>query len=158
MGIEVNIDGFGNLSLEFLVSDLNGTLSMYGTVSPTVKQLIAQVSSKLEIYIVTADTLQTGHAIAKDLGVKIFVLPRAKSQAVEKAEFVTQLGSEKVVVMGNGRNDYKMFQAARLAIGILGEEGISPRTMDRADLIVSSPIDALKLLLNPLALKAGLRN
>ena len=63
MGIDVDIDGFGNLSLEFLVSDLNGTLSMYGTVFPSVKQLIAQLTSKLEIYIVTADTLQTGHAI-----------------------------------------------------------------------------------------------
>ncbi|WP_371806071.1 HAD family hydrolase [Candidatus Lokiarchaeum ossiferum] len=158
MGIDIEISGFGHLQLKYLVTDLNGTLSMYGELHPEVHALLSQLKEKMEIFILTADTLNTGEQIASELGVNWYKLTKQKSQATEKAKFVDNLGSKHVVVMGNGRNDVLMFQAAALAIGIMGEEGISPQTLEKADLIVKSPLDALKLLINPLALKAGLRN
>ncbi len=157
MVMNIEIDGFGKIEAEYLVSDLNGTLAMFGKVSPKTKNLIKQLKSKLKIFILSADTFNNGKEIADDLGVEFHKLSGTKSQALEKYEFLLNLGPEKSIVMGNGRNDYMMIQKAKLAFGIMGEEGINPKTLKEADLIVNSPENALKMLLNPIALKAGLR-
>lgn len=157
MVIKIEIDGFGKIEAKYLVSDLNGTLAMYGKVSPETKELINQLKPKIKIYILSADTFNNGKDIADDLGVEFHKLSGAKSQAFEKCEFIQKLDPEKSIVMGNGRNDYMMFQKAKLAFGIMGEEGINPITLKEADLVVNSPENALKMLLNPMALKAGLR-
>ena len=157
MVIKIEIDGFGKIEAKYLVSDLNGTLAMYGKVSPETKKLINQLKPKIKIYILSADTFNNGKDIADNLGVEFHKLSGAKSQALEKCEFLQNLEPEKSIVMGNGRNDYLMFQKAKLSLGILGNEGISPKTLKEADLVINSPENGLKLLLNPLALKAGLR-
>ncbi len=157
MVINIEIDGFGKIEAEYLVSDLNGTLAMFGKVSPETKKLIKQLKSKLKIFILSADTFNNGKKIADDLGVGFHKISGTKSQAFEKCEFIQKLDPEKSIVMGNGRNDYMMFQKAKLAFGIMGEEGINPKTLKEADLVVNSPENALKMLLNPIALKAGLR-
>ena len=43
MVIKIEIDGFGKIEAKYLVSDLNGTLAMYGKVSPETKKLIKQL-------------------------------------------------------------------------------------------------------------------
>ena len=158
MVINIEIDGFGKIEAEYLVSDLNGTLAMFGEVSAETKKLIKQLKSKLKIFILSADTFNNGKKIADDLGVGFHKILGTKSQALEKCEFLQKLDPEKSIVMGNGRNDYMMFQKAKISFGIMGEEGINPQTLKEADLIVNRPENALKILLNPLALKAGLRD
>ena len=111
--MNIEIDGFGKIEAEYLVSDLNGTLAMFGKVSPKTKNLIKQLKSKLKIFILSADTFNNGKEIADDLGVEFHKLSGTKSQALEKYEFLQNLGPEKSIVMGNGRNDYMMIQKAK---------------------------------------------
>ena len=75
----------------------------------------------------------------------------------EKAEIVSAMGPQETVAIGNGRNDILMIQAAGLGIAILGPEGAPGALLASADVVVSDVRDALDLLLDPLRLKATLR-
>ena len=60
MVLNIEIDGFGKIEAEYLVSDLNGTLAMFGEVSSETKKLINQLKAKIKIYILSADTFNNG--------------------------------------------------------------------------------------------------
>ena len=68
------------------------------------------------------------------------------------------LGTERVVCIGNGRNDRLMVREAALGSAVLQDEGTAVETMCAADILMHSIIDALDLLLHPLRLIATLRN
>lgn len=57
--IQVLIPGRGALSLEILVLDYNGTLALDGQMFESVRESIQQLSSFLEIHILTSDTFGT---------------------------------------------------------------------------------------------------
>jgi soluble P-type ATPase len=75
----------------------------------------------------------------------------------DKARMVRSLGASSVVAIGNGRNDVPMFQAAALAIAVLGPEGADPHALMAADIVAADPLDAIDLLLSPARLRATLR-
>jgi soluble P-type ATPase len=77
--------------------------------------------------------------------------------AAQKAGFVTKLGAQSVVALGNGLNDKDMLKAARLGIIVLGREGCAVETLLAADLQVTSATDGLDLLLNHKRLRATLK-
>lgn len=51
-----------------------------------------------------------------------------------------------------------MFDAAELAVAVLGREGMCAQLLAHADVLVTSPEDALDLLLKVNRLRATLRN
>ena len=51
--IEVNIPGFGDLALEHLVLDYNGTLALDGKLLPGVTEVLGALEKELAIHIVT---------------------------------------------------------------------------------------------------------
>lgn len=157
MGILIDIESFGSLNLKYLVLDLNGTISFYGKIPSEMKSLISRLKEKLEIYLLSADTYGTAASIAEELGISLHKLNQKSDGADEKAVFVQKLGKDQVAALGNGRNDWKMVETAKLGFGILGEEGIARETLLHADIVVKSPMDALKMLLNPQSLRATLR-
>ncbi|RLI66026.1 MAG: hypothetical protein DRO88_03030 [Promethearchaeia archaeon] len=157
MTINVEIEDYGEISLKFLVMDLNGTISSYGNLHPIIKTLIEELKKNLEIYLLSADTYGNAANIADDMGIRLQILQQEQSGAEEKASFVKKLGNEHVVALGNGRNDWKMLQAAKIGIGIIGEEGIAQKALIHSDLLVKSPKEALELLKNPQSLRATLR-
>jgi soluble P-type ATPase len=154
--IEIDIPGWGELRLHFLVTDYNGTLACDGILIPEVIPLIRALSTNLEIHIVTADTF--GHA-AKNLQilpVKLKILP-PDSQDQGKADYLRQLGAQSAVCMGNGRNDLLMLRDAALGICVTEAEGACIQTLQAADIVCRYAKDALNLLLNPKRLIATLR-
>lgn len=154
--IQVVIPGRGNLNLEVLVLDYNGTLALDGKMFKSVKEILSRLSSFLEIHILTSDTYGTVVQQCEGLSVQVKVL-EGSEHIKEKADYLLQFGTREVVAIGNGANDRFMLQHARLGIAVIGLEGASTQALLSADIIVNKIEDAFGLLLETKRLKATLR-
>lgn len=155
-GIYIDIPGFKQLSVEHLVLDFNGTLAVDGTLRPGVRERLEALAARLHIEVVTADTFGTAARELKDLPVRLVLLSE-ESQAKAKRIAVLRYGSERVIAIGNGRNDQQMIATAAIGILVIQQEGASGAALAGADIVVTSVLDALDLLLNPRRLVATLR-
>jgi len=155
--IEVAIPGEGRLRLSFLVLDYNGTLACNGVLLDGVAERLIALSKNLSIHVVTADTFGAVEAALKSLPLTVRVLPQT-GQNHAKMAYVSQLGRNETVCIGNGRNDRLMLQAAALGIAIVGPEGAAVDALQASDVVTTSIHNALDLLLNPLRLVATLRS
>ena len=155
--IDIFIPGFRRLELHYLVSDYNGTLAVDGILLPGVGALLKELSQRIEIHVITADTFGVAADQLSSLPVKLKITP-LESQADAKLAFVEELGAEKVVAFGNGRNDRKMLKAAALGIALIQGEGGSAETLADANVVSTHILDALNLLTHPKRLIATLRS
>lgn len=142
------------MELHYLLLDLNGTLAVDGTLMEGVKERINRLKDDINIYILTADTFGAGKAVAEELGVQLFRVENAQ----EKLNFLNSLQPENTVAIGNGYNDRLMLAHAALSILVLEREGCSVQALNQCDVLVRSIHDALDLLLNPMRLRATLRD
>ena len=115
-----------------------------------------QLSLKLKIYIVTADTYGFVEEQTQDLPCELIIIPPG-NQDKAKFRLIEQLSSKETVCIGNGKNDRLMLKEASLGIGIIGREGLALDSLMTADVICSSITDALDILLHPKRLIATLR-
>jgi len=67
------------------------------------------------------------------------------------------LGAENVIAYGNGNNDRLMLRTAKIGIAVCLVEGYASDALKFADVMVTSIIDGLDLLLEPKRKKATLR-
>lgn len=154
--IVIDIPGNRKIEAEHLVLDFNGTLALDGQLIDGVRPLLEQLSQRLSIHVVTADTFGTSfHALA-GINCSLEIL-RTSSQAEQKERFVQQLGGETVIAIGNGLNDLLMVKSAELGIVLLQLEGASVSTLMNADIVCTHINDSLELLLHPKRLVATLR-
>jgi soluble P-type ATPase len=79
------------------------------------------------------------------------------NESRQKAEWVESLGPARVVALGNGANDAEMQRLAALSIAVMGNEGLSTKSLGAADVLAPSIETALDLLLLPRRLIATLR-
>ena len=154
--IEVNVPGHKTFRLHHMVLDYNGTLSCDGEVIPGVKERLTALSEHLSVHVVTADTFGKVKSRLKDVPCTITILP-PESQDIGKLEYIKQLGAERTVCIGNGRNDRLMLKAAALGIAVILEEGAAMATVMDADAVFTNINSALDLLSHPLRLIATLR-
>jgi soluble P-type ATPase len=154
--ITISIPGWGNLDVEAIVFDLNGTLATDGKIPPPVKDKIKSLTEKVNVYVLTADTQGTADEQMRGLDVELVKIAGQESQK-GKFEFLTTLDLEKTVVLGNGSNDQLILKEAALGVAVLGEEGLSASALKHADLVVKNILDALDLFLKPKRLMATLR-
>jgi P-type E1-E2 ATPase len=155
--ITIDIPGFRKLELAHLVLDYNGTLALDGKLLPGVAEAVSKLAPAINIHVITADTFGFAKAQLGALPVKLVITP-AESQAEAKLRFVSDLGADSVVAMGNGRNDRQMLKAAALGIAIVQTEGGAAETVASADIVSVNILDALDLLANPKRLVATLRS
>jgi len=154
--IDIEVHGRGVYRLEHLVVDVNGTIALEGQLTAGVAEMLGQLRHSVEVHMITADTRGRQKAIDAQLGMKaVRITP--EGEAAQKASFVQELGSDGVCAVGNGANDADMLRQARLAIAVLGVEGLAVETLNAADIVVPHVNAALDLLLNPLRLVATLR-
>jgi soluble P-type ATPase len=154
--IEIDIPGFGRMTLEHLVCDYNGTLACDGMILPEVIPLVRRLSRIMKIHIVTADTFGIARKFLSELPVRLSILPQV-NQDEGKQAFIEKLGVMTTVCVGNGRNDSLMLKEAALGICLIQAEGANVTTLLNADIVCTSAKDALELLLNPKRLVATLR-
>lgn len=154
--IELNIPGRGELRIEHLVLDVNGTLAIDGQLIEGVQKRLTNLRSRLQIHLITADTLGRQSVIDQQLGLSA-VRIAAGNESVQKTGYVNQLGTSRVAAIGQGANDSGMLKAAGLGIAIQSPEGLATETLLAADLLVPNILDALDLFDKPLRLIASLR-
>jgi len=137
-----------------LVLDFTGTLSEGGRLLPGVGDRLRSLVSELRIVVLTADTFGTAREALRELPVAVQVIRDGR----HKAEVVSEMGADGVVAIGNGRNDVPMMGVAGLGIAVIGPEGAAADLLSAADVVTRDIRDALDLILDPLRLKATLRD
>jgi soluble P-type ATPase len=154
--ISIDIQGWGNMEIENVVLDLNGTLAADGKIPSEVKKKVSALAGRVKIYLLTADTQGTATEEIREMKVDL-VKVEGKDSKEGKFDFLKSLDLEKTVAMGNGNNDELILKEAALGIAILGDEGVSVTALKQADIVVKNISDALDLLLKPKRLMATLR-
>jgi len=154
--ISIEIPGWGNMDIENIVLDLNGTIATDGKIPSKVKEKINFLSDKTRIYILTANTQGSATEEVKDMNVELIKIPEEDSKK-GKSDFLKTINPEITVVIGNGSNDELILKDAALGIAVLGDEGMSISTMKNADIVVKDISDALDLFLKSKRLIATLR-
>lgn len=152
----VDIPGFGEVNVEYLVSDFTGTLSVDGALLPGVEDRLNRISEFMQVQILTADTFGKAREALEKVNCTINILTGADHD-LQKEAYVKELGPEKVVALGNGNNDRKMLAVGRVGIAVAEGEGCAVEAIVAANILVRSAADGLDLLLNPKRLKATLR-
>jgi len=155
--IEINIPGRGLVHLDNLVCDYNGTLAQDGKLLPGVGDALLSLAASLRVHVITADTFGQVARELHGLPVTLEIIP-AQSQAQAKLDYITRLGVETVVAVGNGLNDSMMLHEAAIGIALVQKEGASAVALASADIVLFNILDALDLLLNPKRLVATLRS
>jgi soluble P-type ATPase len=154
--ISLDVPGFGALALQHCVLDFSGTHSVDGVLFDGVRERLGRLAELLEVHVLTSDTHGHAREALAGVGGTLHVLEGERHE-LQKERYVTRLGAQGVVAVGNGNNDAAMLQAARLGITVCGAEGCSVAALGGAAILVTSPLDALDLLLFPKRLTATLR-
>jgi P-type E1-E2 ATPase len=152
--LKIDLPGKSPLVLEELILDFNGTLARDGRLIDGVAEDLRALAKSLRITVLTADTFGTVAEALRDLSLSV----RTIATGADKALIVGELGPERVVAIGNGRNDVAMLRAAALGIAVLGPEGTAGEAIAAADIVVREIHDALDLLTNPTRITATLRD
>jgi len=155
--IEIEIPGYRKLQLKYLVLDYNGTLAVDGRLVDGVGETLQQLSDRLEIHVLTADTFGEARAGLAGLTCRLSILPPGH-QDTGKRDYIERLGAEFCACVGNGRNDRLMLKEASLGIAVIQREGAAAATLADADAVCPDILAALELLTNPLRLVATLRS
>ncbi len=155
--IKIEIPGYDTLQLEYLVMDYNGTLAVDGQLISGVKERLIALSENLKIHVITADTFGLVRTYLNNFPLTLKII-KSTNQARQKLDYVKNLGAQKTVAIGNGRNDRLMLKDACLGLATLQTEGAAIETIQAANIVVKNINDALDLLTNPLRLKATLRD
>jgi P-type E1-E2 ATPase len=154
--IELIIPGIGQIELEHLVCDVNGTLAVDGVLQDGLVRGLSTLKDRLNIHLLTADTHGKQEIIDHQLGL-VAVRVQPGEEAHQKAEYIHQLGADHVIAIGQGANDAKMLKAARLGICVFSPEGVAVETLMAADLVMPDINSTLDLLEKPLRIVASLR-
>lgn len=155
--IEYNIPGHKNIRAEFLVLDYNGTIAVDGVLLPGVPDMLSRIAVGLDIHVVTADTFGKAGVQLEDSACRLSILEPG-GQDVQKCRYISALGSDKVIAIGNGRNDSLMLKEAAIGITVIQAEGAAAVTVMNADIVCTSVMDAFEIILNPLRMTATLRS
>ena len=154
--IRITVPGRGSHSIEHLILDLNGTISVDGRIVRGVKEKLRELSGELEITVVTADIHRNAERLLADLPVRIHKIAEDQENE-QKLGVVLGKGKDNTVSIGNGCNDVSTLRESAIGICVIGKEGASSEALMASDVVVPTISDALDLLLKPRRLRATLR-
>src|SRR4030043_226611 len=117
--LRMEIPGRGVYSVEFLVLDMNGTISTDGRIPGRFRDKINLLAKRLKVYILTADTRGDAQERLGRINAELVRITEG-DEAPQKEQFVRAIGGEKTIAVGNGYNDHLMVQEAALAIAVIG--------------------------------------
>ena len=78
--MRIDIPGWGNIDIENIVIDLNGTIATDGRVPLDVKEKINSLSGQAKIYILTADTQGTANKEILGMNAELIKIPEVDSK------------------------------------------------------------------------------
>lgn len=148
------IPGQDKLEINTLILDLNGTLSIAGTIPDGVKERLTHIKLKgIKVLFFTGNTRNDADELAKNLEIEWML---AKN-ATEKRMLALGLDPNTCASIGNGLIDLELMQAVKLRIVTLQAEGVHVQTLLNSDIMVPSILDALDLFIDDQRLIATLR-
>lgn len=149
------IPGYGNLEIKTIILDLNGTLSVGGSVPSGVKERLTELKQKgFKLVFFTGNTRNDADQLAADLGVEWKLAKDAEGKRV----LATELEPETCASVGNGLIDLQLMQTVKLRIVTLQAEGVHVQTLMNSDIVVPNINDALDLFIDVQRLIATLRS
>jgi len=151
--IILDIPGWGSFSLKNLVLDFTGTLSCDGKLSEGVAERLRELSSRMLITVLTADTFGSAAAQLDGLPLTLHLI----KNSADKVSFMETVNLMETVAIGNGRNDVEMIKMAGIGIAVIRPEACAGQLLQAADIVCADIIAALDLLRTPLRIKATLR-
>lgn len=143
------------LKIEFIFVDFEGTLASDRRVHPKAKDKINLLSKRVKIYILVNEENEQVLEVLRKVKAEIIHIS-AGDASDKKLNLLRQLGTNKTVAIGNGRDDSFMVEEAALGICVISKEGTASETIQKADVVVSNILDALDFLLKPLRQKTTL--
>ncbi len=148
------IPGVGELTLDTIILDLNGTITVGGKVVPGLKERIGQLKEQgYHFVLLSGNTRGDARKVAQDLDIEL----HEAHDAAAKVQAAREFDAEGLVAVGNGLIDSELFKASTLSIAVLQAEGAHVKTLMAADMVVPTVNDALDLLIDSQRLIAGLR-
>ena len=145
----------GNLEIDFILIDFEGTLASDRRVHPKAKDKINLLSKRAKIYILTQEGKEQVIEVLRKVKAEIIHFAE-RDVSARKLDLLRQLDANRVVAIGNGRDDASMIEEAAFGICVISREGTAAETIQKADVVVSNILDALDFLLKPLRQKATL--
>lgn len=145
------------IRIEHLILDFNGTIAADGVLMPGVAGRLRELSSRMTIHVLTADTNESARSQLEDIPCNLEIIGK-KAQDRAKLHFGRELGLQKVLAIGNGINDCLLLEGAALSICVIQQEGAAVKTMCAADIVCRDINEALDLLIKPHRMTATLRN
>lgn len=155
--IQVNIPGFADLKINDVIFDFNGTLAVDGILITGVASELIELSTKVNIHVVTGDSLGTAKSQLQGIPCNVLIVPQIE-QGIAKQNYLQKLNPKETVSIGNGRNDQQIMLNSAVGILILGNEGTAGEALKFADILVSNIFDAINLLQYPNRLLSTLRS
>jgi len=154
--MNIDIPGLGQIDIEHVVFDYNGTIARDGKLINGVKEGIAKFSSQLNFHVITADTFGFAKKQLQAVNAVLTIISN-EDQDQKKLDYINTLGSKHTICVGNGVNDGLMLKAACIGIAVLGEEGLATSSLVAADLMVKNILDIFSFFKTPERLIACLR-
>jgi soluble P-type ATPase len=155
--IDIKIPGYGHLEFDHLVMDYNGTMACDGHLVNGIKEILDALSGEIDIHVLTADTFGRAASQLENVAATLSILP-VEAQDKGKLAYIRNLGADRTVSIGNGRNDSLMLKHSALGIALIQEEGASVETLLSAHIVCKDILSALRLLMNPKRMVATLRS
>lgn len=152
--MKYKIPEVGELEINTIVLDLNGTLSVKGEIAEGVKERVFKLKELgFKIILFTGDQRGTAETLCKELGIEF----ERASSSEEKENLFLKLDTKTTTAIGNARIDIGTFKHAALRIATLQAEGIHTGIIPHVDIIVNNINDALDLFIDGDSLVATMR-
>ncbi len=143
--MKYNVTGVGEIEINTIVLDLNGTLSVKGEIVEGAKERIQKLKELgFRIILFTGDQRGNAAELCADLGIEF----QKASTSDEKEKLFLDLDLETTAAIGNARIDVGKFKHAKLSIATLQAEGIHTGILSDVDVIVPSINDALDFFID----------
>ncbi len=144
--LQIYIPGRGELEIEELIMDYNGTLAYGGEMIEGLDEKLITLSEILKLTLLTADTFGTAETECSELPLRVEVVEHGLRG---KEEYLARNVKHSYIGIGNGNNDYHLLKQAAIGILVMGSEGCATQALSVADLLIGSPEEALELIINP---------
>ncbi|MBU0766462.1 hypothetical protein KKF55_01595 [Patescibacteria group bacterium] len=151
--MEIPIPNNGNLKIDNILLDLNGTLAVGGSLIEGAKERVGKLRDLYKLILLSGNTRGGADQLANDLGI-LFIETKT---GAEKQRVAEDLNPITCAAIGNGLIDLELIEAVHLGIVTIQGEGVHTKTLLAADIVVPSINDALDLFLDRNRLIATLR-
>lgn len=152
--MKYDVPAVGEIEINTIVFDLNGTLQVNGIIPEGVKGRLAKLRENgMQLVFFSGDARGNAQDIANELGIEF---RKCVNGAEKEREFLT-FDVNTTAAIGNARIDIGKFKHARLSIGTLQSEGIHVEILKYIDVLVPSINDALDFFLDEGTFKGTMR-